>query len=80
MTDGRRYLQHRYLVTPDVEIDTPLGRVPTLHLVKQTEPDGSGTEIWLARQYHFLPVKMVIRESNGTRYEQVATRIEAKGP
>lgn len=78
MTDGRRFTQHHYLVTPNVEIDTPLGRMATLHLVKQTEPDGSGTEIWLARQHHFLPVKMLIRESNGTRYEQVVTRIEAK--
>lgn len=78
MTDGRRFTQHHYLVTPNVEIDTPLGRMATLHLVKQTEPDGSGTEIWLARQHHFLPVKMLIRESNGTRYEQVVTRIEIK--
>lgn len=78
MTDGRRFTQHHYLVTPNVEIDTPLGRMATLHLVKQTEPDGSGTEIWLARQHHFLPVKMLIRESNGTRYEQVVTRIEVK--
>ena len=76
MTDGRRFTHHHYLVTPDVEIDTPLGRMETLHLVKQTEPDGSGTEIWLARQHRFLPVRMVIRESNGTRYEQLLTRIE----
>jgi hypothetical protein len=78
MTDGRRLTQQQYLVTPGVEIDTPLGRVGTLHLVKQTEPDGSGTEIWLSRQHHFLPAKMTIRESNGTRYEQLLTRIEVK--
>jgi hypothetical protein len=78
MTDGRRFTHHQYLVTPGVEVDTPLGRIAALHLVKQTEPDGSGTEIWLAREHRFLPVKMVIRESNGTRYEQIATRIEVK--
>ncbi len=78
MTDGRRLAQYHYVVMRNVEIDTPLGRMATLHLVKQTEPDGSGTEIWLARRHHFLPVKMMIRESNGTRYEQVATRIEVK--
>ena len=78
MTDGRRFTQYRYLVTPDVEIDSSLGRMRTHHLVKQTEPDGTGTEIWLARQHQFLPVKMLIRESNGTRYEQVATRIDIR--
>lgn len=80
MTDGRRLAHYLYAVTPEVEIDTPLGRVAALHLVKQTEPDGSGTEIWLARDRRFLPVKMVIRESNGMRYEQVATRIDIKPP
>lgn len=78
MTDGRRFTHHQYVVTPGVEVDTPIGRMPALHLVKQTEPDGSATEIWLAREHRFLPVKMVVRESNGTRYEQVATRIEVK--
>jgi hypothetical protein len=78
MTDGRRLAHYQYLVTPNVEIDTPLGRMTALHLVKQTEPDGSGTEIWLARNRRFLPVKMLIRESNGMRYEQVATRIEIR--
>jgi hypothetical protein len=78
MTDGRRLAKYHYVVTPNVEIDTPLGRMSALHLVKQTEPDGSATEIWLARRHHFLPVKMMIRESNGTRYEQIATRIEVK--
>ena len=80
MTDGRRLARYQYVVAPEVEIDTPLGRVAALHLVKQAEPDGSGTEIWLARDRHFLPVKMVIRESSGVRYEQVATRIEIKTP
>jgi hypothetical protein len=79
MTDGRRLASYRYTVTPNVQIDTPMGRITTLHLVKQTEPaDGSGTEIWIAPQHHFLPVKMLIREHNGTRYEQVATRIDVK--
>ena len=78
MTDGRRLAHYQYSVKPNVEIDTPLGRMPTLHLVKKTD-DASGTEIWLAPQHQHMPVRMVIRESNGTRYEQVATRIDVKG-
>jgi hypothetical protein len=79
MTDGRRLAQYQYAVTPD-EIDTPLGRMATLHLVKQAEHDGNTNEVWLARDRRYLPVKMVIRESNGMRYEQVATRIEIRNP
>jgi hypothetical protein len=78
MTDGRRLQHYHYAVTRGVEIETPLGRLGTVHLVRQTGPDASGNEneIWLAPGLHFLPVKMVIREDNGTRYEQLATRIE----
>jgi hypothetical protein len=78
MTDGRRLAHYQYSVTPNVEIDTPLGKLATIHLVKKSD-DASGTEVWLAPQHHFLPVKMLIRENNGTRYEQVVTRIDAKG-
>ena len=78
MTDGRRLARYNYAVTRGVEIDTPLGRMGTVHLVRQGA-DGSGTEIWLAPERHFLPVRMVVREDNGTRYEQVATRIEVTG-
>ena len=83
MTDGRRLARYRYEIERGVEIDTPLGRMGTLHLVRQSQDAGSndkasGNEIWLAPERHFLPVRMVIREDNGTRYEQVATRIEVK--
>jgi hypothetical protein len=78
MTDGRRLAHYQYSVKPNVEIDTPMGRMPTLHLVKKSD-DASGTEIWLSPQHHLLPVKMMIRENNGTRYEQVATHLDVKG-
>ena len=78
MTDGRRLAHYQYAVTRNVEIETPLGRMATVHLVRQGGSANSGTEIWLAPDRHFLPVRMVIREDNGTRYEQLATRIEAR--
>jgi len=76
VTDGRRLTRYQYSIKAEVELDTPLGRIPALHLVRQGAADGGGTEIWLAREQRFLPVKMVIQEPNGNRYEQVATRIE----
>jgi hypothetical protein len=77
MTNGRKLDRYRYSVTPAVEIDTPLGRMSTLHLVKLREPGDSVTEIWIAPQHAHLPVKMLVVE-NGSRYEQVVTGIEIK--
>lgn len=78
MTNGRKLDRYRYAINPEVEIDTPLGRMKTLHLVKQREAGDSETEIWLAPQYLNLPVKMVIVESDGVRYEQSMTHIEVQ--
>jgi hypothetical protein len=78
MTDGRRLARYQYAVTRGEEVDTPLGRMGALHLVREDNASTSGNEIWLSPERNFLPVKMVIREDNGTRYEQVATRIEVK--
>ena len=78
MTNGRKLDQYRYTVHSGVEIDTPLGRMATVHLVKQHRPDESGAEIWLAPQHRYLPIKMLILEEDGARYEQVITKLEIK--
>lgn len=76
MTNGRKLDRYRYLVTPDIEIETPLGVMRTLHLVKQRDPDDTVTEIWLSTAHRNLPVKMLIVEKNGLRFEQVIQALE----
>ena len=76
MTNGRKLDQYRYAIGPDTAVDTPLGRLAVLHLVKQQAPGDTGTEIWLGRDHAMLPVKMRIIEDNGSRFEQVITRID----
>lgn len=76
MTNGRKLERYRYAVQPDVTIDTPFKRLSTIHLVKQRAPDEAGTEVWIAPEYSRVPVRVVIVEDNGVRYEQVATRVE----
>jgi len=78
MTNGRKLGHYLYTVQPGVEIDTPLGRMTTLHVVKQHRPDESGTELWISPQHRYLPVKMLVIEEDGARYEQVATRLDIK--
>lgn len=78
MTNGRKFDVYRYTVTPNVEIDTPIGRISTVHLVKQQEANDTGNEIWLAPQYQYFPVRMVIVERDGSRYEQIVTRLDVR--
>jgi hypothetical protein len=77
MTNGRKIDRYRYAVNGSAELQTALGTLKTIHLVKVLEPGDNGAEIWLSPQHGFAPVKVVIVD-NGARYEQVVTRIEFK--
>lgn len=80
MTNGRKLDHHLYSVQAGVEIGTPLGRMSTVHLVKDHRPDETGIEIWLAPQHRYLPVRLLVLEKSGSRYEQVITKLEITGP
>jgi hypothetical protein len=46
--------------------------------VRQHHPEESGVEIWLAPQKHYLPVRLLVLEDGGARFEQVITKVEFK--
>ncbi len=77
-TNGRRLEQHRYTVRTGIEIETALGTMTTVHLVRQHQPEESGVEIWLAPQHRYLPIRMLVLEDDGSRFEQVITKLEIK--
>jgi uncharacterized protein DUF3108 len=76
VTNGRGLDHYTYQATAGVGQDTPLGRMSTVHLVKQHAVGESENEIWLAPDHGFVPVRMIIVERNGTRYEQLITKLD----
>ena len=78
MTNGRKLDRYHYSVTPGVEIETALGRIAAVHLVKRRDPGDSGAEVWLSPAHAHLPVKMLVIESDGARYEQTITRLDLR--
>jgi hypothetical protein len=79
MTNGRKIESYRYSVAGSEPIETPLGKMNTVHLVKQRESgDNNQTEIWLATERSNVPVRILIVESDGTRYEQVISQLDVK--
>ena len=52
------------------------GTFRTIKLEKRVEPgDARTTEIWLALDRGMLPVRLLVVEKDGTRTDQLATRI-----
>ena len=78
MTNGRKIESYRYEVAGTEAIDTPLGKMNTLRLVRQREAGDNMVEVWLAPERNFMPVKLLIVENDGPRFEQVITRLEIK--
>ncbi len=76
MTNGRKLDHYRYTATAGVPLETALGRLATVHLVKQRAPGETEAEIWLSPRHHYLPVKAVIVEDDGVRYEQTVRHLE----
>jgi hypothetical protein len=78
MTNGKKIERYRYELAGRERLDTPLGKLDTLHLVKHREHGENGVEVWLAADRHLFPVKLLILENDGSRLEQVITRLEIK--
>jgi hypothetical protein len=78
MTNGKKIERYRYELAGTEELDTPAGKIKTLHLVKHRDPGENGTEVWLAADRHLFPVKLLILENDGSKFEQIITRLEIK--
>ena len=75
LTNGRKLSSYRYTLLAEEVLDTPLGKLKTVHLSKLRQPGEEGTEIWLGMDYHYLPVKIRQIDKKGDTAEQVITEI-----
>ncbi len=72
-------VRHYLIRTLDEEIlDTPLGKLTTLHLAKVNDKPGEETfDVWLAPAYHYLPVKIVRGDPHGLDISLMVESISA---
>lgn len=76
LTDGKGLSTFRYRVSAVETLSTPAGPLQTVKLVKQRESgDDRATEIWLATERNYLPVRILVVEKDGTRIDQMLTRM-----
>lgn len=76
VTDGKGVSTSVYEVAGREQLKTPAGEFETLKLARRrNNPDDRSSEIWLAVKRDFLVVRVLVTEKNGTRIDQVATRL-----
>ncbi len=76
IADGKGISHHRYRLMGRERIHTPAGDFDTVHVERIREPtEKDSAELWLAAELGYIPVRLLDIEKDGTRYEQLATRI-----
>jgi len=76
VADGKHVTEYIYKVAGHERVRTPAGEFDGLKLVKQKDkPEAKSTEIWLAADRGYLPVRVLIVDKDGTRLDQLATKI-----
>ena len=77
---GKKLTSYNYSFSGEENINTPLGEIKTIHIFHESEDSDEKTELWLALDYQYVPVKIRKTEKNGKVYELVANRISTSRP
>jgi hypothetical protein len=74
ITNGKKLDTYAYAFEGEEDLNMPMGNLRTMHILHNAE-DEEKTELWLAVDYRYMPVKIRKTEENGTVIEQVATKL-----
>ncbi|NOT15141.1 MAG: DUF3108 domain-containing protein [Methylotenera sp.] len=74
ITNGKKLAVYEYSFEGEELIDTKMGKVNTIHLQRATIEDKK-TDLWLALDYQYVPVKIRETEKDGKVYELLVTEL-----
>lgn len=77
---GKKLADYDYSFDGEESINIPMGEIKTLHIFHTGDNNDEKTELWLATDYQYVPVKIRKTEKNGKVYELVASRIITARP
>ena len=71
VTTGKKLRQYQFRVANRNEALDIMGGLKTIHLVNASPDNADEKEFWLATEKQYLPAKIIFRDENGARIEQV---------
>jgi len=76
LTTGKKLNQYQYHINPESEMITSAGvQYKTQHLAPPAQDTQETKELWLAADYHYVPVKILMVDDNGQKLEQILTEL-----
>jgi len=74
IADGKGLSRHTYTVVGRERVRVPAGEFDAVKVARNSDNNESA-ELWLVPQYGHIPLRLLVIEKNGDRFDQVATRI-----
>ena len=79
MSNGRKVESYTYRLVDEVRIGTPAGEFDTLHFERVSrKANDRHVEVWLAKERHNIPVRVVFDDPRGLRVEQTLAALKAE--
>jgi len=67
---------YNYQFISEEVIATKFGQINTYHITKSSGDAEEKTDVWLAEDYRFIPIKILKITKDGSGFEFIATRID----
>jgi uncharacterized protein DUF3108 len=75
IVDGKGLSHHKYQIVGQERVKTPAGEFDTVKVQRLSDNNKESAHLWLAAALSYLPVRLLVIESDGKRYEQIAVRV-----
>ena len=80
IANGKKLGTYDYGFEGEETLSTKMGELHTVHIFRSRADSDEKTELWLALDYHYLPVKVRRTEKDGYVIEQIATLMSTQMP
>jgi len=76
ITNGKKLRVYDYQFEGEETLETKAGKLRSWHIGRSSGKGEEKIELWLAVDYHYLPVKISNTEEDGTLTERIVTRLQ----
>ncbi len=78
ITNGKNYKSYDYSYIGEEVIETEADKILTMHIAKFNYNNEERIDLWLAKDYRYIPVKIRKTEKDGSILDQSAKKIETE--
>lgn len=75
MVTGKKLRTYVYNFEGEDTLDTPMGKLKALHIGRSNNDGDERTELWLASEYRYLPIRIRRTEKDGAFVDLMVTRL-----